>query len=43
MNPDTTRRAFSLIELLAVIAIVGVLIALAIPALSHARRSAKFA
>ena len=42
MNARTTQRAFSLIELLAVIAIVGVLIALAIPALAGARRTAKF-
>lgn len=42
MKQVRTQSAFSLIELLAVIAIVGVLIALAIPALSHARRSAKF-
>ncbi|MFG0298083.1 MAG: type II secretion system protein [Phycisphaerales bacterium JB047] len=42
MNARTTQRAFSLIELLAVIAIVGVLVALAIPALASARRTAKF-
>ncbi len=40
--PSRTHPAFSLIELLAVVAIVGVLIALAIPALASARRTAKF-
>lgn len=42
MPRTRTHPAFSLIELLAVIAIVGVLIALAIPALASARRTAKF-
>lgn len=42
MSSDPTRRAISLIELLAVIAILGVLIALAIPTLASARRTAKF-
>ena len=42
MRDPRTHPAFSLIEFLAVIAIVGVLIALAIPALASARRTARF-
>jgi prepilin-type N-terminal cleavage/methylation domain-containing protein len=36
------RRAFTLVELMVVIAVVGVLIGLAIPALRHSRESAKY-
>ena len=35
------RRAFSLIELLVAMAVIGVLIALLLPALSSAQRSSK--
>lgn len=42
MHHRRTHPAFSLIELLAVIAIVGVLVAIAIPALAGARRTARF-
>ena len=40
-RPDLMRRAFSLVELLVTLAVIGVLVALLLPALSSAQRSSK--
>ena len=40
-NPNTTRRAFSLIELLVVILIIAIVIAIIVPALGGARTAAR--
>ena len=43
MLPRRTRRAFTLVELLVVIAIIAILIALLLPALTQARAAAQTA
>lgn len=42
-NPDPTRHAFTVIELIVCISIVGLLVAIAVPVLSDARDRARFA
>jgi prepilin-type N-terminal cleavage/methylation domain-containing protein len=42
-NPQCTRRAFTLVELMVTIGIIGLLVAILIPAVAAARKSAKVA
>ena len=43
MNPSIKRKGFTLIELMIVVAIIGILSSLALPAYSNYTKKAKFA